>query len=77
MAYVYMQVNSTFTIYSNGSIIPPSFKFAELHALTLAARSYVLLPTYIGIAYRYHFEVAPPPAPPPGLLCFYCIIDTV
>ena len=32
-----------FTIYSNGSIIPTGFKFTELHALTLAARSYVLL----------------------------------
>ena len=25
------------TIFSNSSIIPPSFKFTELHALTLAA----------------------------------------
>ena len=31
------------TIFSNGSTIPTSFKFTELHALTLAARSYVLL----------------------------------
>ena len=31
------------TIFSNSSIIPTSFKFTELHALTLAARSYVLL----------------------------------
>ena len=39
-----------FTIFSNGSIIPPSFKFTELHALTLATRSYALLP--ISIAAR-------------------------
>ena len=32
-----------FTIFSNGSIIPPGFKFTELHTLTLAARSYALL----------------------------------
>ena len=31
------------TIFSNSSIIPPGFKFMELHALTLAARSYTLL----------------------------------
>ena len=31
------------TIYSNGSIIPTGFKFTELHALTLATRSYALL----------------------------------
>ena len=31
------------TIFSNGSIIPPGFKFTKLHALTLAARSYALL----------------------------------
>ena len=31
------------TIFSNGSIIPTGFKFTELHALTLAARSYALL----------------------------------
>ena len=36
-------MRSMFTIFSNGSIIPPSFKFTELHALTLAARSYALL----------------------------------
>ena len=29
--------------FSNGSIILPGFKFTELHALTLAARSYALL----------------------------------
>ena len=34
---------STFTIFSNGSIISPGFKFTELHAFTLAARSYALL----------------------------------
>ena len=37
------RMRSTFTIFSNGSIIPPGFKFMELHALTLAARSYALL----------------------------------
>ena len=31
------------TVFSNGSIIPTGFKFTELHTLTLAARSYVLL----------------------------------
>ena len=31
------------TIFSNGSIILPGFKFTELHALTLAARSYMFL----------------------------------
>ena len=30
-------------IFSNSSIIPTSFKFTELHALTLAIRSYALL----------------------------------
>ena len=35
-----------FTIFTNGSIIPPGFKFTELHALTLAARSYALLLEY-------------------------------
>ena len=39
-------MRSTFTIFSNGSIIPPGFKFTELHALTLAAHSYALLQTY-------------------------------
>ena len=34
---------SMFTIFSNCSIILPGFKFTELHDLTLAARSYVLL----------------------------------
>ena len=37
------RMRSMFTIFSNGSIIPPGFKFTELHALTLAARSYALL----------------------------------
>ena len=32
------------TIFSNGSIILPGFKFTKLHALTLATRSYALLP---------------------------------
>ena len=36
-------MRSTFTIFSNSSIIPPGFKFMKLHALTLAARSYALL----------------------------------
>ena len=36
-------MRSTFTIFSNGSIIPPGFKFTELNALTLAAHSYALL----------------------------------
>ena len=31
------------TIFSNSSIIPTSFKFTELHALTLVACSYELL----------------------------------
>ena len=31
------------TIFSNSLIIPTAFKFTELHTLTLAARSYVLL----------------------------------
>ena len=33
------------TIFSNSLIIPPGFKFTELHALTLAAHSYALLDT--------------------------------
>ena len=32
------------TIFSNGSIIPPGFKFTKLRTLTLAARFYALLP---------------------------------
>ena len=36
-------MHSTFTIFNNGSIILPGFKFTELHTLTLAARSYALL----------------------------------
>ena len=32
------------TIFSYSSIIPPGFKFTKLHALTLAAHSYALLP---------------------------------
>ena len=42
-AYVYMLLRIVLLFFSNGSIIPPGFKFTELHALTLAARSYVLL----------------------------------
>ena len=34
---------ATTAIFSNGSIIPPGFKFMKLHALTQAARSYALL----------------------------------
>ena len=34
--------------FSNGSIILPGFKFTELHALTLAARSYALLLLHTG-----------------------------
>ena len=39
------RMRSTFTIFSNGSIpvIPPGFKFMELHTLTLAGHSYALL----------------------------------
>ena len=37
------RMRSMFIIFSNGSIIPPGFKFTELHAFTLAARSYALL----------------------------------
>ena len=36
-------MRSTFTIFSNGLIILPGFKFTELYALTLAACSYALL----------------------------------
>ena len=32
------RMRSKFTIFSNGSIISPGFKFTELHALTLAAQ---------------------------------------
>ena len=39
-------IRSTFTIFSNGSIIPVS-NVTELQALTLAARSYALLLLYI------------------------------
>ena len=40
------------TIFSNGSIIPPGFKFTELHALTLADCSYALLVLglHVGVA---------------------------
>ena len=44
MAYVYVRAVRA-TIFSNGSIIPPGFKFTKLYALTLAARSYALLLT--------------------------------
>ena len=41
------------TIYSNCSIIPPSFKFTQLHALTLAAHAYALLLTMICFHYLF------------------------
>ena len=40
------RMRSMFTIFSNGSIIPPGFQLMELHALTLASRSYALLAPY-------------------------------
>ena len=48
-----MQLRIRVTIFSNGSIIPTGFKFMELHALTLAARSYVLL-LYSCTMYAYN-----------------------
>ena len=42
-AYVYVQLHIRVTIFSKGSIIPTSFKFMELYALTLAARTLALL----------------------------------
>ena len=42
MAFVYAQVHSTCYYFYYGSIIPTGFKFTELHALTLATRSYAL-----------------------------------
>ena len=41
------------TIYSNCSIIPLSFKFTQLHALTLAAHAYALLLTMIHFHYLF------------------------
>ena len=41
------------TIYSNCSIIPPSFKFTQLHALTRAAHAYALLLTMICFHYLF------------------------
>ena len=35
-------MHRTFTVFSNSSIIPPGFKFTELHTLTLATCSYAL-----------------------------------
>ena len=46
-SYVYAQCAVRVTIFSNSSIIPPDFKFTKLHALTLAARFYVLLFVFI------------------------------
>ena len=43
MAYAYVLLCIRVTIFSNGSIIPTSFKCTQLHTLTLAARSYALL----------------------------------
>ena len=34
------------TIFSNGSILPPGFKFTELHALTLAAGHFHIISWY-------------------------------
>ena len=42
------------TIFSNGSMIHTSFKFTELHALTLAACSYALLVLPIRGVYRVY-----------------------
>ena len=50
-------MRSTLTIFSNSSIIPPSFKFMELHALTLAARSYALLLLHITQTKRLWYAV--------------------
>ena len=44
-AYVMHSCVVRVTIFSNSSIIPTRFKFTELHALTLAGRSYALLTT--------------------------------
>ena len=40
------------TIFSNGSIIPPSFKFTKLHGLTLAALFYALLGGWIKLRWN-------------------------
>ena len=44
------RMRSTFTIFSNSSIIPPGFKFTELHTLTLATLFYALFTRVYGIA---------------------------
>ena len=45
MRYTKPRTHAQYVYYfSNGSIIPSGFKFTELHTLTLAARSYALLP---------------------------------
>ena len=41
--YVYAHLRICVTIFSNSLIILTGFKFAELHTLTLATRSYALL----------------------------------
>ena len=51
-------MRSTFTIFSNGSMIPPGFKFTELHTLTLVARSYVLLLKVMGYSLFITFNCA-------------------
>ena len=43
------------TIYSNCSIILPSFKFTQLHAFTLAVHAYALLLTMICFHYLFHW----------------------
>ena len=47
-AFVYtLLLRLRVTTFSNSSIIPLGFKFTELHALTLAARSYAFEGAYI------------------------------
>ena len=56
MAYIYAQyaqLHSTCYSFFNGSIIPTGFKFTELHALTLATRSYALLHAHIVCLYLH------------------------
>ena len=45
-------MRSTFTIFSNGSIIQPGFKFTELHALTLAAHFLCAVAAWVGLLGR-------------------------
>ena len=44
------------TIFSNGSIIPSGFKFMKLHALTLAARFYVLLVAFYELVFTHKIK---------------------